>query len=117
MNRLLGSYKPPHELLQNGEVASKADPGLENLFKTDLPRTDALRDLADVLEFLRPQLKSVLKSQDEADLFNIANNFGIRHHNEKQKTDYDEAIWLSWIFYYYLATIHAAVRLIEKNEQ
>lgn len=144
MNRLLGSYKPPHELLQNGEVASKADPGLENLFKTDLPRTDpdrvesrvhaaiakfrrhrssfedrrdALRDLADVLEFLRPQLKSVLKSQDEADLFNIANNFGIRHHNEKQKTDYDEAIWLSWIFYYYLATIHAALRLIEKNEQ
>jgi hypothetical protein len=50
-------------------------------------------------------------------LFNIANNFGIRHHNEKQKTDYDESIWLSWIFYYCLATIHAALRLIEKKEQ
>jgi len=125
-------------------VVIKADPGLEDLLKADLPgsepvtidsrvqaaiskfrrhgssfedRRDALRDLADVLEFLRPRLKVVLTSQDESDLFNIANNFGIRHHNEKQKTDYDESIWLSWIFYYYLATIHTALRLIEKREQ
>jgi len=144
MNRLLGAYKIPHELLSNGDVVIKADPGLEDLLKADLPgsepvtidsrvqaaiskfrrhgssfedRRDALRDLADVLEFLRPRLKVVLTSQDESDLFNIANNFGIRHHNEKQKTDYDESIWLSWIFYYYLATIHTALRLIEKREQ
>jgi hypothetical protein len=123
-------------------VVGQADPGLEDLLKTDLSspepvridarvqaaiakfrrhrssfedRRDALRDLADVLEFLRPRLKSVLASQDETDLFNIANNFGIRHHNDKQKTDYDESIWLSWIFYYYLATIHAALRLLEKK--
>ncbi len=66
---------------------------------------------------MRPRLKTVLTTSDEADLFNIANNFGIRHYNQKQKTDYDEAIWLSWIFYYYLATIHAAIRLIEKHEE
>jgi len=144
INRLLGSYLHPHELLQNGEVVCKADSGLENLLKADLPltdpsrvelrveaaiakfrrhrssfedRRDALRDLAGVLEFLRPKVRAVLISQDESDLFNIANNFGIRHHNEKQKTDYDQAIWLSWMFYYYLATIHAALRMIEKNEQ
>lgn len=142
INRLLGAYKVPHELLPDGEVVSKADPGLEDLLKANLSspepvrvdarveaaiakfrrhrssfedRRDALRDLADVLEFLRPRLKSVLTSQDETDLFNIANNFGIRHHNDKQKTDYDESTWLSWIFYYYLATIHAALRLIEKR--
>lgn len=144
INRLLASYQAPHELLENGELVSKADPGLENLLKADVPLADpsrvesrveaaiarfrrhrssfedrrhALRDLADVLEFLRPKLKGVLSTQDEADLFNIANNFGIRHHNEKQKTEYDQAIWLSWIFYYYLATIHAALRLIEKAER
>ena len=144
INRLLASYEHPYELLQDGELASKADPGLENLLKADLPHTDptriesrveaaiakfrrhrssfedrrdALRNLADVLEFLRPRVRAVLASQDEADLFNIANNFGVRHHNEKQKTEYDQAIWLSWMFYYYLATIHAALRLIEKNEQ
>ena len=80
-------------------------------------RRDAIRDLADVLEFLRPKLKLVITKSDEGDLFNIANNFGIRHHNESQKTDYDRAIWHSWLFYYYLATIHATLRLIEKYEQ
>jgi len=80
-------------------------------------RKDSIRDLADVLEFLRSQLKSVITKNDENDLFNIANNFGIRHHNDLQKIDYDKAIWYSWMFYYYLATIHASVRLIKKNEQ
>ena len=51
---------------------------------------------------------------DEGDLFNIVNNFGIRHHNDAQKTQYDKPIWYSWMFYYDLATIHAAVRLIER---
>jgi hypothetical protein len=78
-------------------------------------RRDAIRDLSDVLEYLRPRLNRVLTRQDENDLFNIANNFGIRHHNKKQKTDFDKAIWYSWIFYFYLATIHAAVRLLEKQ--
>ena len=74
-----------------------------------------MRDLADVLEYLRPTAKSVLKHEDEADLFSLANNFGIRHHNQRQKTSYDEAIWLSWMFYYYLSTIHACQRLINKK--
>jgi hypothetical protein len=50
------------------------------------------------------------------DLFNIANNFGIRHYNEKQKTNYDQEVWLDWIFYYYLATINTIIRLIKKRE-
>jgi hypothetical protein len=67
-------------------------------------RRDAIRDLADVLEYIRPKLKEVLTKPDEADLFNIVNNFGIRHHNQQQKSDYDASIWLSWMFYFYLAT-------------
>jgi len=79
-------------------------------------RRDAVRDLVDVLEYLRPKMEGVLSTRDEKDLFNLANNFGIRHHNEKQKTNYDKAIWYSGLFYYYLATIHALIRLIEKVE-
>jgi hypothetical protein len=79
-------------------------------------KRDAVRDLADVLEFLRPQLASVLTSKDEADLFNIANNFGIRHHNAKQKDDYDKEIWYTWMFYYYLATIHSVLRLLDRKQ-
>jgi len=80
-------------------------------------RKEAVRSLADVLEFLRPQLKEVLSSKDEGDLFNIANNFAIRHHNPSQKAQYDQSIWLSWIFYFYLATIHAGIRLIKRKEE
>jgi hypothetical protein len=62
--------------------------------------------LADVLESLRPKIKTALSSKDESDLFNIANNFEIRHKNSRQQSEYDP-IWLSWMFYFYLATIHA----------
>jgi hypothetical protein len=142
INRLLLAYDSGFELSKEGEVLATPPTGLEPLLEASLThpdpknvtgrvaaalhkfrrhrasieeRRDAVRDLADVLEFLRPQLKVVLASQDEKDLFNIANNFGIRHHRSDQKTDYDQAIWLSWVFYYYLATIHAAVCLLEKT--
>jgi hypothetical protein len=141
LNELLDSYQSGYELSSSGEILQRAQPGTENLFHADVPTTDknvgsrmdsaiakfrryrstleerrdAVRDLSDVLEYLRPQLKAVLTKTDEADLFNIANNFGIRHFNEKQKTNYDQSIWLSWIFYYYLATIHAALRLLNKQ--
>ena len=142
INPILGSYSSGFELSENGEILGLPDHGMSSLLKASLPyhdpnnieariqaaadrfrrhgaslddRKHALRDLADVLEFLRPQIKEILSSKDDADLFNIANNFGIRHHNDKQKTAYDTAIWYSWMFYYYLATLHACIRLIAKS--
>ena len=144
VNELLHDYGDGFELSEDGEILTSVEHGMGYLTQAQLPeynpekveqrveaairkfrryrssqgdRRDAIRDLADVLEFLRPTLKKALTSKDEADLFNIANNFGIRHHNQDQKTDYDKAIWYSWMFYYYLATIHAALRLIKKHEE
>lgn len=144
VNRVLRRYDKGFELSTAGEIQSLGDNGLEPLMHASLSiatsdnvksrvetavrrfrrhrasaddKHAAIRDLADVLEFLREKLKGVLLSKDEADLFNLANNFGIRHNNERQKTDYDKNIWFSWLFYYYLATIHAVTRLIEKAEQ
>lgn len=143
VNEFLQDYQGGWELSENGEILAKGDPGLENLFTAPLPssdpknvtervqaairkfrrhkstiedRKDAVRDLVDVLEYLRPQAKAVLHKKDESDVFMIANNFGIRHHNQLQKTDYDPAIWLSWMFYFFLATIHATVRLIDREQ-
>jgi hypothetical protein len=65
---------------------------------------------------LREKAKKYLEEEDEKNIFNIANNFGIRHHNPNQKTKYDNSIWFSWIFYYYLATIHALIRVVNKAE-
>jgi hypothetical protein len=143
INQILRDYKEGYELSDEGEILESPEQGLENLFAASLPihdpdnveqrvqaailkfrryrssldeRRDAIRDLADVLEFLRPQVKTVISKKDEGELFVIANQFGIRHHNDQQKQDYDKAIWYSWMFYYYLATIHACLRLIKKAE-
>ncbi len=144
LNPILACYGDGYELSENGEILGLPEQGMLPLLNANLPQHDphnietrihaatdrfrrhksslddqkhALRDLADVLEYLRPQIKKTLSSKDEADLFNIANNFGIRHHNENQKTNYDAAIWYSWMFYYYLATIHACLRLIAKRKE
>ena len=44
---------------------------------------------------------------------NIANNFSLRHHNSDQIQNYDQDIWYSWIFHFYLAKYHAVIRLID----
>ena len=45
-----------------------------------------MRNLFDVLERLRPQVKDYMLQSDERDLFNFANNFAIRHFNDRQNT-------------------------------
>ena len=140
INRVLSHYCRSFELSANGEVLLKAEAGFDRIFDAALPISDpkvrdrvdaavlrfrrhsstlddrrqAVRDLADVFEYLRPKVKALLTSKDEGDLFNIANNFGIRHHTELQKSSYD-ALWLNWMFYFYLATVHTLVRKIGKD--
>lgn len=138
INIVLSHYKNKFELTAKGEILHKPAEGFEQIFNADIPSKDenivsrinaattnfrrhgssiddrrqAVRDLADVLEYLKPQVQELLTNKDEKDLFNIANNFGIRHHNDKQKTNYDASIWLSWMFYFYLSTIHVILRKI-----
>lgn len=142
-NLLLKRYGPGYELNERGELMELAPDGLKHLLTAQLPTSDekvrekvanaierfrrygssmderqtAVRDLADVLEWLRPQIKETLLRTDEQDLFKLANNFGIRHLRQDQKLDYDRAVWLSWIFYHYLATINACLHLIERQKR
>ncbi len=142
INEILRDYGPGYELSKEGQILSLPDSGLGTLLDAPLPgsdaqnvdqrvqaairkfrqrhstpddRRDAVRDLVDVLEFLKPRVQQVLESADERELFHIANKFGIRHHRQDQQTTYDRSIWYSWMFYYYLATIHACTRLIQKH--
>lgn len=143
INAVLAHYEKRFEISANGDILHTPEAGFEPIFDADLPTNDnnvitrvnaanlqyrrhgsslddrrqAVRDLADVLEYLRPKVKALLTSADEKDLFNIANNFGLRHHNDKQKTGYDTNIWLSWMFYFYLATIHVVLRKIGHDER
>lgn len=143
LNPILRRFKNV-EISENGEILESIEDGFEGLFTASIPsdgegeilekvnaakikfrrasssideRRDALRDLADVLEYLKPKIqKSKFMNKDTNELFEIANTFGIRHHNTRQKTDYDKGIWHAWIFYCYLATIHACTRLIKEEE-
>jgi len=139
MNPLLKRYKKL-ELSETGEILNSIEAGFEPLFNATIPseddqnvgsrinsailkfrrassttddRRDALRDLADVLEFMKPTIQNLPMSKDTNELFQIANTFGIRHHNIRQKTEYDKGTWHSWIFYCYLSTIHLCLRLIK----
>lgn len=142
VNSILTYYAKPFELSPAGEVLHKPEDGFEQIFSADIPSKDqniinrmdsailryrrhgatlddrrqAVRDLADVLEYLKSKVKDLLTSADEKDIYNIANNFGIRHHNDKQKTAYDASLWLSWMFYFYLATIHVLLRKQQHGE-
>ena len=53
--------------------------------------------------------------KDEQELFRLANGFAIRHNNREQLSHYDDVVWLRWAFYVYLATIHAVVRLQDRQ--
>ncbi|MEN6298604.1 MAG: hypothetical protein ABFD51_01630 [Anaerolineaceae bacterium] len=149
INNLLGDYLAGFELSIEGEIYPLASDGLQDLFDIELPvidpeninnkvtnavrkyrnrhatndeKKDAIRDLADVLEYLREEIrkliiKGYLLNKDESDLFNLANNFGLRHHNENQKTGYDKDIWFPWLFFYYLSTIQAIIAMVKKAEE
>jgi hypothetical protein len=141
INKILPHYGEGFEMNERGEVQRFGAAGLRGLWNAPLPasadpervaqkvevalakfrrglatkkeRQEAVRELADVLEFMRKGAKAHLAHKDESDLFNIANNFAIRHNNDLQKTQYD-ALWLSWVFHVYLATIHMLVRLEDR---
>lgn len=141
INRFITKYGSGYRLSASGQVEELADPGLDLLLDAAIPgskegdigekishaislfrrynapeedKKQAVRLLADVLEFLRGDAKEILNRSDEKDLFELANRFGIRHHNRAQSTNYDKDIWYRWMFYYYLATIHAIRRLMSK---
>ena len=78
-------------------------------------RQQAVRDLIDILEFHRPAVRAHLGKKGEGDLFNIANNFALRHHNSSQSDDYGED-WLTWLFYLYLSTVHLVLGRVHDSE-
>lgn len=78
---------------------------------TEHDKRSAILTLAGVLEERRDLLKTELLTKDEGALFQIANQFGIRHEAANQRRDYDP-VFLDWTFWWYLATIELSDRLL-----
>lgn len=78
-------------------------------------KRSAVAALALVLEERRHNvLTDALAKSDRGALFDIANNFHVRHQDAKQKRDYDE-FYLDWIFWVYLASVELTNRVIDKQ--
>ena len=145
-NAFLADYRSGFEITTEGKILALGSGGLQHILDAKLVPYDelnvdskvrgaiikwrnrhlsleekrvAIRDLADVFEWLKKtkNLEKVLDRKDDSTIFEIANNFAIRHHNPQQKTNYDQAIWYAWMFHFYLATYHASIRLLIKYEQ
>ena len=141
VNTLLKRYRDGWEMTPGFEIVELTAPGMDRLLAIQLPvnatadvrhrvqaavskyrrrsaspeeRRDAVRDLGDVLESLRPEAENVISKKDDSDLFNILNNFSIRHNNKMQKSEYDP-IWLAGLFYHFLAMIHVITHLLDRN--
>lgn len=145
LNPLFERYETQLELSSTGEVIALAPEEMRGLLDAPIPssadeelvksrieaaialyrsrnstkvdRRHAVRELADVLEAIRAEVKEEMLPKDERELYHLANGFSIRHNTRDQRKDYDDAVWLSWAFYVYLATIHAVLRLKERERQ
>lgn len=78
-------------------------------------KRSAVVALARLLEDRRQLLKKHLLRKDEGALFQIANEFDLRHSKADQRGEYDEA-YLDWIFWWYIATVDLADQLLSRQE-
>jgi hypothetical protein len=139
VNPILRRCDPPLELTVDGDIVQEVVEPFRRLVEQSLPddapkreasdrvddavahfrrrgatpgdRRAAVRELADVLEFLRPDVKEHLLSEDERVFFHLANEFAIRHNKRETRRDFDDPAWLAWAFYVYLATIRLVLEL------
>lgn len=118
--RLVTTFGAELDELADQRVDSASDPGDEvahaiHEFRqrgaTPVAKRAALTLLAGALEPRRALMRSALTRSDERDLFNIANNWAIRHRNTHQRTDIGDE-FLDWMFWNYLAM----VALLERVE-
>jgi hypothetical protein len=145
MARIFASCQVPFRIARSGEdlgrVVAVSDDAREDLIASapdDVPATErdevihaialfrargatrehrrsAIAVLARVLESHRSTLKMNLLKRDEGALFQLANEFDIRHRKDGQKTEYDDA-FLDWVFWWYLGTIELLSRLRERDK-
>lgn len=77
-------------------------------------RRSAVITLAGILEERRDLLKAELRREDEAALFQIANQFAVRHQGGRQRGDYDP-VFLDWLFWWYLDTVQLTDQLLARQ--
>lgn len=140
INRILALFEDGYELTEKGYIRNLQDKGLEKMadevkseFDTesnqiidnarrkffhyksdDTDKKSAILELAGILENYKRSDKLKFNSKDESELFNLLNNFNLRHNNPNQKGNYDKEIYYTWIFHNLLSAINACFKIIER---
>jgi len=99
---------------ENGDEVGHAVQLFRGRSATREAKRSAIVTLYGVLERRRPLLKQQLTSKDEAALFEIANQYDLRHRGASQHADYD-TVFLDWLFWWYLATVELTDRLLARQ--
>ena len=101
-----------------GSSISTRSSGFAARAATTEDKRAAVVALAGALEERLPIIKECphLTSRDGADLFNIANNFALRHQDIKQKREY-HPIFLDWMFWWFLAAIEVTDHTLANHLQ
>lgn len=111
--RLVRSFAEPLDDVLQRQLSQRQDAGdevahaIRDYRQRDsglIEKRNAISLLAGELERRRPEVRRILSRRDEADLFDIANNFFIRHKNDSQKKDYGPE-FADWIFLNQLTAI------------
>ncbi|KYC92458.1 hypothetical protein [Bacillus amyloliquefaciens] len=143
MNFILKNYDSGYELTEEGYIRELIDNGLENLIDSqyefdddkdseeivkkatkkffhynadDTDKKSAILEIAGLLENLRESNKLHFAKKDESDLFNLLNNFNLRHNNPNQQTKYEKNIFYPWVFFNLLSALDAALKLLNRKE-
>lgn len=115
INPILARRDPPLELMENGQIVQRVQEPFRRLVDQPLPeetperevqarvsdavahfrrrdatagdRRAAVRELADVLESIRDDVKEHMLTEDERVLFRFANEFAIRHNKRDTRRD------------------------------
>lgn len=82
-------------------------------------KRSAVLALTRLFEDRKAVVRQHLEKPDESALFNIANNFDLRHrglqkNGQPQQGDYDE-VFLDWMFWWYLATVDLTDKLVARQ--
>ncbi|WP_080848671.1 hypothetical protein [Cytobacillus gottheilii] len=142
INKYLIHLEDGYLLSEKGYIIDLPDDGLGNLITRNLPehtsdtvteqvetaikmffkydsnieeKRKAIAILADILEPYRKDLKEYTTKKHDKIIFDIVNNYGIRHNDIEQVDDYDKPVWYEWMFHYYLSTVHAVLRLKKEH--
>ncbi|MGH3425979.1 MAG: hypothetical protein ACRDQZ_00125 [Mycobacteriales bacterium] len=105
---------------QDTDIVKRVEHAIALFRRRDASTEDkrlAVVALTGILERRLPVIKQtpLLTEKDEGALFNIANNFDLRHQDIKQQREYDPA-FLDWIFWWYLATIELTNQIIARQD-